>query len=245
MFHIVSPGRNSERFVHKHLASTLNQEYTKPYRVTWIDDASVDDSVLSAIDQPGPNDSQRHLVDWRLRANTRRLGGLHNLIETVRSMDPEDIVVICSADDYLSPFALERVEREYMDDAWLTYGQYKRSDGVMGHCRPYERGANFRQLPFFASHLITFKAWLFNCIDEEDLRDVDGEFYKTCADMAFMLPMLELCETSDEMPRAHFIPDILLTYNLHDQCDHVVDRANQLRVDKRVRAQEDYRKRFS
>lgn len=50
----------------------------------------------------------------------------------------------------------------------------------------------YRQDKWRASHLKTFKFFLWNKIEKTDLMDDDGKFYEMTYDQAIMLPMLEM-----------------------------------------------------
>ena len=82
----------------------------------------------------------------------------------------------------------------------------------------------FREDRWRASHLKSFKYVLWKNLDIEDLKDANGNFYKTAYDQAFMLPLLEM---SSE--RSAYLSDVLYTYN----------RSNPLNVDK-VKTQEQH-----
>ena len=75
----------------------------------------------------------------------------------------------------------------------------------------------FRTDQWRASHLRTFKTKLWKELDLEDLKDINGEYYKTAYDQALMLPLLEISGG-----RFKFVDRIMHTYN----------RENPLNVDK-------------
>ncbi len=55
----------------------------------------------------------------------------------------------------------------------------------------------------------TWKKWLWGRVDDRDLRDEKGQYFRVTGDQAVMYPMLEMSGTQ----RAKHIPDILMIYN--------------------------------
>ena len=97
---------------------------------------------------------------------------------------------------------------------------------------------SYRNYKFVSSHLRTFKSYLWNSINDEDLRDVDGEYFKVGWDVAFMMPMLEM--TGGKFT---YIPNILYVYNRWNPIsDDVINSQNQMRVDQLIRTKNPYQK---
>lgn len=145
-------------------------------------------------------------------------GGYHleNLSRAVHSLPPDTIVLSVDGDDWLSnPRAAEIVNRAYAAGAWMTWGQYELHDQgrrKIGHCRDAANRRNCRREPYYASHLKTFRAGLFQQIDPAYLKDRHGVWLQECCDMAFMLPMLEMADD-----RGVFIPEVLYGYHYTDR----------------------------
>lgn len=229
-FHIVSVGRNTGPFVEGHLTSTLEQDFPG-YSVTWVDDASVDWGMHDCEPLDLVAVLAARAADVTVVINRCRKGGLANTLRVVRGMQPDDIAVLCSADDELaSPHVLTRVAREYEDGALLTYGQFIMSTGEPGFCRQMTRHEheNPYSAPWVTSHLVTFRAGLMQEIPDEFLRDEDGEYYDFAGDQSYMLYMLA------HMPyeKARFIPDVLLKYTRHPGND---DPEKSARAERRIR----------
>ena len=86
------------------------------------------------------------------------------------------------------------------------------------------------------SHLRTFRKQLWDRIKDEDLRDTDGEYYKTAWDLAFMYPMIEMADSY-----CKFIPHTLYVYNdLNPICDGTIRAMEQLRTGERIKAKKEY-----
>ena len=86
------------------------------------------------------------------------------------------------------------------------------------------------------SHLRTFRKSLWDMIDDVDLRDADGEYYKMAWDLAFMYPMIEMASE-----RVKFIEKVLYLYNdLNPLCDGTLNPSEQVRIGERIQTKREY-----
>jgi hypothetical protein len=159
-------------------------------------------------------------------------GQVENVERAVRSLAPDTIVIHLDGDDELTPGAVARVEQEYEDqNVWLTYGSFRRSDGVRDRAwhEPFgmRYGSRPRQERWRASHLRTFRAGLFHAIPRSYLIDPQtGSYFRTCVDRAIMLPMIEMAGE-----RYSVIQDVLCIYNHdHDRSMNEAERAEESRT---------------
>ena len=140
---------------------------------------------------------------------------LENVFQAVHSLHPTDIVLWVDGDDWLIPSnAAEIVIKAHRQGAWVTWGQYLLHDGKntrVGHCHDSLNRRMCRREPWYASHLRTFRAGLFQQIKQEDLF-WKGTWSPECCDLATMFPMLEMADG-----RAAFISDTLYGYNYTDR----------------------------
>jgi hypothetical protein len=96
---------------------------------------------------------------------------------------------------------------------------------------------SYRQYRFISSHLRTFKSRLWNSIKDDDLRDIDGDYFKVGWDVAFMIPMLEMAAG-----RFVYIPNVLYVYNRWNPIsDDVINSPEQGRVDRLIRTRNKYK----
>jgi glycosyltransferase involved in cell wall biosynthesis len=237
-FLIYSSGYNCADAVRDCLRSVRAQT-RKDYRHLVVDDASTDDTWekiarykddrVTAFRSPQNRKWTRNAMDYLMP-------------------EPRDIVVILDLDDRLAHSrVLERLEREYRNGCWLTYGNFylesraakkgrlarlsglwRLNPGWLGRCRrlPPEvvRERRFRDYPFTTNHLRTFKGFLWNAIRPEDLLDWNGRPPLSAGDVAIMLPMLDMCAPG----KIVFIPDVLYAYNdTRPLNDHALDRPLQ------------------
>ena len=138
--------------------------------------------------------------------NETRHGTLYNTWNAVTRfcVDPETVIITLDADDALiGRSVLDRVRAEYDDGADVTVGSMLRLDKEASYPvdfdNPRSWGSNVWQ------HLRTFKKYLFDAIDVEDLK-LDGEWIDLANDWAFMIPIVEMASN----PR--HIPDPLYLY---------------------------------
>lgn len=223
------------------LDSVFNQDYDN-WDLVYFDDNSSDDTANLVADYASQKGFSDKVI---LVANKNRCGAMENQYFAIRQLcAPTDIVIILDGDDRLAhSHVLSYINDVYADGTvWLTYGQYREHPrGTIGYCCPMPadiitRNA-FREVPMPPSHLRTFYAGLFHKIKLEDLL-YEGKFFPMCADMAAMLPMIEMA--ADHFK---FIPDILLDYNVANPLnDHKVSWDLQKKCDVVIRARSPYKK---
>jgi hypothetical protein len=130
-----------------------------------------------------------------------------NWYREIMKLPATEIVALLDGDDWLAHERVaEQVIAMHETGALVTYGNYIASDGESGVCAPYARG-DYRREPWRASHLKTFRASLFHKLDEADLQ-IDGKWLDVAADVAVMLPLLELAGE-----HVLFCKDVLYVYH--------------------------------
>lgn len=128
--------------------------------------------------------------------------------------DPEDVIVSLDGNDWLPrEDALQIISDTYERfGCWVTYGSWWSTGGPMGTglWPAYPDGAtDFRHTPWLATAVRTWKRWIWDRIDLNDLRDDNGEYFRIAEDRAIMLPLLEMCGTK----RAKHIAIPIMEYN--------------------------------
>ena len=246
-FNIVVPVYNAEQWIGRCIESILMQDYPY-YRLIVVDDHSTD-NTLSIIKDAG--------VDYY--SNVIRYGsGLANIVSGIDFLkgNEDDIIVTVDGDDYLADNnVLSYLNKVYQSDVWLTYGsflplskRYKNTcqdlsythtfDDEGEHLYSHLTPATYRKSGVWVtSHLRTFKRWLWNEIDDNDLRDENGEYFKTGWDLAFMYPQIEMAGS-----HLRFIDKVLYMYNdLNPYCDGTVNPQEQIKVGKYIQSKEQYK----
>jgi hypothetical protein len=85
----------------------------------------------------------------------------------------------------------------------------------------------------------TWKAWLWNKIEDGDLKDSDGNYYSVAGDLSFMWPMIEMAG----LDHFKFIPDILYVYNESNPInDHKVDLSKVRNIHNLISNKTPYKK---
>ena len=170
---------------------------------------STDDSIKIAQNTFGDDD--RFVVVNNIK-KMYQAGNYDFILKNKDLVSNEDIVVEVDGDDWLPDSGVfDRVLGYYADDkTWITYGQFIYSSGHPGLSAPVDI-ANIRTARFTASHLRTWKVWLWNKIKPEDLL-VDGEYAECSGDVFFMMPMLEMAGDKN----SKFVGDINYVYNFEN-----------------------------
>lgn len=200
-FVIVTPSYNNSNWVEYNLASILNQTYTN-WRLVYIDDCSTDDTFEKA------NSILKEDPRCSVIKNEINKGAAYNYIEYVKrmSLDDQDIIVHLDGDDWLyDESVLENLNNFYNEKGcWTTYGQFVCYNGSDEPKPSFPQGTPYsdyvhkyklyRLDAWRASHLRTYKSFLWKAIDTEDLKSkIDGEYYWHASDLAWAYPALEMC----------------------------------------------------
>ncbi len=240
-FVIVIPSYKNEKWAAANLASACKQKSSRPFQVICINDCSPDRT--GEIMEKYVRD---HQLESRVTVihNKKRLGVMANWYNTIHKYIPDHKVVVnLDGDDLLAhDEVLLTLEESYRNpDVWLTYGSAiahpsKDKISYMSQAMPKKvfKKNKLREHPFITQHLRTFKAGLFKKIKKEDLM---GEDIDLAADIAFMIPMLEMCSDN----HCRFIPEILYYYRTNNPLNLFRTHADeQLTADKRIRSLNPY-----
>jgi len=189
---VITPFYNPGEFLETCVNSLMSQKYDD-FNVIFVDDCSNDGSFEKL-----PHDNDKAII---IRNETRKtaLENIHNAI--INHCDPDDIVVLVDGDDWLpNKNVLSYINEFYKTtDCWIMYGQSSWTDGRRGFASTYSEVEfnNLRKSPFRVSHIRTFKAGLYQKIQEQDsdfscMKDANKEFYKMTYDVAIMFPIMEM-----------------------------------------------------
>ena len=242
-FNIVVPTYNTENWIARCIQSIQVQTH-RDFRCVVYNDASTD-GTGTAIEE-----YFRAFPDDRFTVihNKENRKALHNIVEGFKLLstenDPESVLMVIDGDDFLfSEVSLEIVNSVYRgSNLLLTYGNHIHwpIGDTRTNCAPFPeeviRNSGYREHKFISSHLRTFKSRLWNSIRDQDLRDIDGSYFKTGWDVSFMIPMLEMAAE-----RHVYIPNVLYVYNRWNPIsDDLINQADQGRVDRLIRTRTRY-----
>jgi glycosyltransferase involved in cell wall biosynthesis len=218
---IITPFYNPGEFLENCVNTLMSQKYDN-FKVLFVDDCSTDGS----FDRLPHDNDNAVIIKNEIRKTA--LENIHNAI--MNYCDPDDIIVLVDGDDWLpNKNVLSYINDFYnQNDCWIMYGQSQWTDGRRGFASAYsaEEFANVRKTPFKVSHLRTFRAGLYQKIQEQDstfscMKDSNNEFYKMTYDVAIMFPMLEMAGVE----KVAFNDTILYIYNRNNPISD--DRVNQ------------------
>lgn len=202
-FIIITPSFNNEEWVEYNIASILNQTYTN-FEVLYIDDNSTDDTYQKVQSLVGQD------TRFKILQNKINKGAAYNYVEYIDliSNNGNDILVHLDGDDWLyDEYVLEKLNKLYNDkDYWMTYGRFVCYDGsdqltestVYGvpHDEFVHSHKLYRRDQFKASHLRTYRSFLFKKINKQDLKSLEtGEYYWHAIDVAWGCICQEMCPT--------------------------------------------------
>lgn len=194
---------NAEKYI-KNCIRTLKSQQDRDFKVFIIDDVSTDNTV--EITKSLIVDDNR----FNLIINTEKKFKLKNLDELITTFDDNDIVIELDGDDFLlNSDVVSDIRTIYSDgQVWLTNGSFMYTNGNSGFsskCNP----DTVRKDVFRFSHLRTWKTFLWKSIPKNYLKDDNGEYFKSAADVAYTFSLLEL--SGEENYR--FLPKLYYVYN--------------------------------
>ena len=204
-FIVIICAYNCERWIQKCVSSLISQTY-KLYECYIIDDVSTDNTPSKI---KGLISGYENINFIQNKIKYYQTGNYDQIIRSSSICD-DDIIVQLDGDDWFSDKnVLQRLNRYYsFNDIWMTFGQFKYSDGKIGFAQKLETEPNFRKDNFNLTHLRTHKAFLWRSIVRCDL--LHNNWYpKRAGDMFFMLPMAEMATSKHIM----FVEEINYIYN--------------------------------
>ena len=198
---IITTFYNAEEYIEKCIGSIMGQKFSD-FKCYLIDDLSTDSSVNKAKEMIRDDDRFTLIINKEKKFKTL------NFVDVLKNenISDNDIVVEIDGDDWLpNSTTLTRVNEAYSDEkVWITNGNFD----------------DLRFDRFTASHLRTWKVFLWRNIKDIDHKDLNNAYLTINADLAYMLPMLEMAGPE----HYKYLPDVNLIYNdLNPINDHKVN----------------------
>lgn len=236
-FKVVVPSFNSIDYIGKALES-LETQTDQGYDVCVVDDGSTIKRQREIITDFCSRNG------WKSLFIEKNHGPLHSLVRGVEQFhcQDDDVIVVLDGDDWFANQDVLKHLREIYNthDVYLTWGQceiYPGGKTPMNYAQPVPEMVIeqklFRDVPFIF-WIGTFKYYLWRHIDDRDLRDVDGEYFKLMKDKATLFPMLEMAGK-----KIFFNKETIYIYNL----DNPLNEYRGTRPEEHVRVDEEIRKR--
>ena len=234
---IVTTAYNCENYVEKCIGSLMGQDY-EDFKCYITDDMSTDNTV-SLVKNMIEGDDRFILIENKVKMY--QPGNYDQVIRNNPNIKDNEVVVEVDGDDWLPDSkTLTRINNVYLNEnVWVANGSFKYSNGSKGFSSKQENFSNLRGSRFTASHIRTWRAFLWRNIKEEDLKDENGSYWKVTGDLSFMFPMLEM--SGEE--RYVFMDEVNYVYNEENPInDHKVDLTMVNEFANKIRAMKPYKK---
>jgi len=229
---------NAEDYIERCIGSIMGQNFTD-FKCYITHDLSTDNSV-KLIKEMIKGDDRFVLID----DNDKKLyqaGNFDKVIRNNPNINDNEVLIEVDGDDWLPDGnVFTRINELYKDEnVWIANGSFKYSNGQQGFSSKQEISDDLRNNRFTASHIRTWRAFLWRAIKEEDLRDENGDYWQWSGDLCFMYPMLEMA--TEEHYR--FMNEINYVYNAENPInEHKVDISMVNNHASRIRAKVKYPK---
>ena len=207
-FLIIASGYNCADRVQLCIDSVKAQTY-EDWQAVFIDDASQDDTYEQIVLNATEDNTLRVQSTMNMGAAWHRYHTIRNFPTTL-----DTVVVLLGLDDELTPNALTRIAKEYRQGKYMTYGNWKGSDGYvlpegfLHYSDAIHRQRYYRSVTYRATACNTFYAYLFERHFVESDFKHDGQWIKATTESNLMLSLLEMCGQS----RIGVIEDIIYLY---------------------------------
>jgi len=228
---------NAEDYIERCIGTLLIQTH-KDFKCYITDDLSTDKSVKLAKEMV--MDDDRFIIIENTEKKYQP-GNYDQVIRNNPDIDDEDICVELDGDDWLPDRnALKRIKKVYDDkDVWIANGSFKYANGRPGFAAPPRNIDTIRQEVFTASHVRTWKVFLWREIEKDYLKDDNGEYWKVAGDLAFMYPMVEMAGPN----HYKFMTDINYIYNEENPLnDHKVNMSSVSQTVVKIRNRKPYKR---
>ena len=241
-FIIISTVYNKSKWVRFNVNSVKQQSYTN-YLAVYGYDKSTDDTLEHLMD--AVKDDSNFLIFHNPNPGCflNCFMGTYNHLKETGQIQPEDIIVEIDGDDWLlHPFVLQYLNQVYQNEnIWMTYGQYIHypSGELGGHYHLHlddivDKTNSYRTSTFPYSHLKTYKAFLLDKINDDDITDPQtGKYFNAAADFALCMPLVEMTGKS----RIFRVDEPLYVYNVSSDLDSETNNRVDLQkhVEMRIR----------
>ncbi|BCS89177.1 glycosyltransferase family 2 protein [Pseudodesulfovibrio sediminis] len=218
-FFVVIPCFNCEEYIGECLESLQAQTFTD-WTALVANDCSGDDTAQVAAGYAASDDR------ITVRTGEERGWLMGNTLAGLRSLDlhPDDVVAVLDGDDWIRPTCLEKLWDAHCSGYDLVYTDEDIQGQEHSVGKPFIRTAPARAQAWGFSQLRSFKAYLFNQLEDDTFRDRNGTYFRAAGDLSLYLPMAELAGPE----KIHFVEERLYYYRVHEACNFKVMRDEQL-----------------
>jgi glycosyltransferase involved in cell wall biosynthesis len=234
---IVTTLYNCKDYIPLCVNSIRSQTFTD-FKCYITDDLSIDKSVKE-VESLIEGDNRFILI--KNKEKFYQPGNYDQVIRNNSEILDNEVIVEIDGDDWLPDRnVLKRINECYSDqNVWVANGSFKYHNGARGFSSPQQNFDDLRSSRFTASHIRTWRAFLWRKILVEDLKDENGIYWKISGDLSFMFPMLEMSGPD----HYRFMPEINYVYNESNPLnDHKVDIKLVTEIADKIRKKEKYKR---
>jgi len=229
---------NAEKYIERCINSIKMQSFLD-WTCYITHDFSTDKSV--EIIKKAIDDDARFVL---MPDNDKKVYQVGNFDKSIRyntDVQDNEVMVEVDGDDYLPDAnVFKRINAVYENqNIWIATGSFIFDiTGQFGYFSlPQTDFDNLRTSRFTASHIRTWRAFLWRAIKEEDLKDENGNYWQWSGDVSFMFPMLEMAGAKHYT----YMRDINYVYNNFNPInEHKVDMRMVNDHASRIRAKPKY-----
>ncbi len=238
MLRILTTCYNAENYVRKCLKSIQDQSHTN--FVCYITDDMSTDNTVDIIKEIIATDNRFILIENKIKLY--QPGNYDTVIRNNEfNIDDNDVMIEVDGDDWLPDNEVfTRINNIYSDDdIWIANGRFIYSSGEIGFATEQKNIESIRNNTFTASHIRTWRAFLWRKIKVSDLKDNNGIYWQVAGDLSFMYPMLEMATNK----HYKFMTDINYVYNETNPLnDHKVSMSKVNEIVNKIRFKVPYSK---
>lgn len=182
---------NAESYIERCLRSIQNQTFKK-WTCYITHDQSTDDSAN--VVRNFIKDDPRFVLMPDNEKKVYQTGNFDISIRNNSDVYDNEVMIEVDGDDWLPDSKVfTRINEVYKDpNVWIANGSFIYHNGQPGFAQPQKDFENLRTGRFTASHIRTWRAFLWRAIKEEDLKDENGDYWQWSGDVCFMFPLLEM-----------------------------------------------------
>jgi glycosyltransferase involved in cell wall biosynthesis len=191
------------------LVKSLQSQTNPNWQAVLIDDMSDDDTIFMVNHAVG-NDERFDFV-----VNKEKKYALKNVVENATKIAKEKdcIIAVLDGDDALcNNNTVDLILNAYNDDdvgtVWTAH-KWDINNINISKELPQDVRVNPYEYPWVSSHLKTFRSQLILAINEENFKDLDGNWFKRGYDQALYLPLMYLSQ------KRKYIDEVCYLYRIN------------------------------
>jgi len=236
---ILTTAYNCANYIEKCVGSLMGQNFDD--FTCYITDDMSTDNTIEITKKLIQGDDRFVLIENKTKLY--QPGNYDQIIRNNENISDNEIIIEVDGDDWLPDAnTLSRVNNVYSNEnIWIANGSFRYSNGNIGFSSKQIDFKNLRSSRFTASHIRTWRAFLWRKIKQEDLKDEKGVYWKVTGDLSFMFPMLEMAGEE----RYHFMEEINYIYNEENPLnDHKIDLTLVNDIAIKIRSKNPYSKLY-